>query len=395
MSRRPTNLLIVAGEASGDLYGSLLARALREREPGVRIAGIGGTRMGEAGVSLFADSGDLAVVGLVEIVSHWGAIRKAFGRAAAFLKAERPDLVILIDYPDFNLRLAAKARRAGVPVLYFISPQVWAWRSSRVRTIARRVDRMLVIFPFEEELYRRAGVDVEFVGHPLLDLLPPPCEPREARRRLDLDPDRPLLGLLPGSRRREIGFHLPILLEAAARLRDSLGELQLVIPLASTLKRTELDPHLEAARRWRLEVRVMEGPPGEVLSTMDAAVIKSGTATLEAALMGVPMVVVYRTTPVTYLLASLLTHVESVGLVNILAGKRLVPELIQHRCTPERIAAGLEPFLRGRGLADQVRREMIALRGRLGRPGCFGRAAEAAMRLLRERCKREDDLAFR
>jgi len=377
--------MFVAGEASGDLYGGRLARSLREREPRIRICGIGGPRMREEGVSLFADSRDLAVVGLIEVLSHWRPLREAFRRAVAILKEEPPDLLVLIDYPDFNLRLARQARRWGVPILYFISPQVWAWRSSRVRLIARLVDRILVILPFEEEIYRRAGVPVEFVGHPLLDLLPQPPDRWEAKRILGLDPERPVLGILPGSRRQEIGFHLPAMLEAGALLKERHGNLQMIIPLASTLQKSDLDPHLEAIGSRLSGVRVVSGPPGTALGTMDAAVVKSGTATLEAALMGVPMVLVYRTTSTTYLLASLLARVRHVGLVNIVAGKGLVPELIQGDCTPEGIAGALGPLLNDPARAAALRAELLSLRELLGRPGCFRRVAATVLEILQKK----------
>jgi len=375
-------ILIIAGEASGDLYGALLARALREREPGARISGIGGTRMREEGIPLLADSRDLAVVGLVEVLSHWRPIRAAFRRVVDILRDDPPGLMVLIDYPDFNLRLAREARRRGIPVVYFISPQVWAWRPSRVRQIAERVDRILVVLPFEEEIYRQAGVPVRFVGHPLLDILPRSLDRGESRRKFGLDPDRRVVGLLPGSRRREIGFHLGVMLEAAMLLRERVGDFQVVIPLASTLRPADLKPYLRSARVSLGEIPLLEGAPGEALSTMDAAVVKSGTATLEAGLMRVPMVVVYRTTPITYFLASLLANVRHVELINIVAGEEVVPELVQSRCTPEGIAGALEPFLRDPSRAEAVRREMLALRGRLGEPGCFGRAAEAVLGVL-------------
>jgi lipid-A-disaccharide synthase len=373
---------IIAGEASGDLYGALLSRALLQRDPTLRISGIGGERMREEGISLLADSRDLAVVGLVEVLSHWRPIRVAFRRVVTLLREDPPDLLLLIDYPDFNLRLAREARRRGVRVVYFISPQVWAWRASRVRQIAETVDRMLVILPFEEEIYRRAGVPVLFVGHPLLDLLPPPGDRAERRRRLGLDPERPVVGFLPGSRRREIGFHLPVMLEAALRLREAVGDYQMVVPLASSLRQEDLEPYLHEAGPALGKIHLLRGAPGEALSAMDAAVVKSGTATLEAALMGVPMVVVYRTTPVTFLLASLMAHVRHVGLVNIVAGKELAPELVQGRFTAAGIVAALEPLLRNPEHSESVRREMLALRSRLGEPGCFRRAAEAVMEIL-------------
>lgn len=380
--RASPSLMVVAGEASGDLYGGLLVRALRERAPAMRFAGIGGSHMAAEGVRLLADSRELAVVGLVEVFSHLGAIRKAFRRAAAFLREERPDLLVLIDYPDFNLRLAREARRSGVPVLYFVSPQVWAWRASRVRQIAKRVDRMLVIFPFEEEIYREAGVPVEFVGHPLLDLMPAATERSRARVRLGLDPGRPVVGFLPGSRKREIRFHLPTMLESGRLLLHRHPRLQFVLPLASTLRRADLEEFLAEKSAKALGVRVLEGAPGEVLSALDVAVVKSGTATLEAALMGVPMAVVYRTTHVTYLLARLLTRVRHVGLVNIVAGREIVPELVQGDFTPGRVADVLDAFLREPDRAAGVSREMAALRERLGQPGCFVRAADAALKML-------------
>ena len=374
--------MVVAGEASGDLYGGFLVRALREKAPGIRFSGIGGPRMAEEGVSLLADSRDLAVVGLVEVFSHFGAIRKAYRRAAEFLRDKRPDLLVLIDYPDFNLRLAREAQRWGVPVLYLVSPQVWAWRPSRVRQIVERVDRMLVIFPFEEKIYLEAGVPVEFVGHPLLDLLPPPPDRSQPRTRFGLDPGRPVVGLLPGSRKREIRFHLPTMLESGRLLLRRHPQLQFVLPLASTLRRGDLEPFLSKGSARELGVRILEGEPGEVLSAVDVAVVKSGTATLEAALMGVPMAVVYRTTPVTYLLALLLTRVRHVGLVNIVAGREIAPELVQGNFTPGRVADVLDAFLREPARAAAVSREMAALRERLGQPGCFMRAADAVLKML-------------
>ena len=377
-------VLVVAGEASGDLYGALLIRELKARDPGIRVSGIGGTRMKEEGISLLADSRDLAVVGLVEVFSHWRPIRAAFRRMVNLLRTDPPDLLLLIDYPDFNLRLAREASRCRVRVVYFISPQVWAWRASRISQIAETVDRLLVILPFEEEIYRRAAVPVEFVGHPLLDVLPVQWDGRESRGKFGLDPSRRVVGLLPGSRRREIGFHLPVMLEAAKLLRERVGDFQIVIPLASSVAPADFEPALGRAEEALGKICILDGLPGEALSTMDAAVVKSGTATLEAGLMGVPMVVVYRTAPVTYLLASLLANVRHVGLVNIVAGKELVPERVQGRCTPREISEALAGFLEDPARAAAVRREMIALRPLLGEPGCFRRAAEAVLGVLRE-----------
>ena len=382
MSGKSRRILLVAGEASGDLYGSLLVRALRERDSALGFAGIGGSRMREAGVDLFADSRDLAVVGLTEVLSHWKPIRSAFNRAVRELSGTPPDLLLLIDYPDFNLRLASRAAGFGVPVVYFIGPQVWAWRKSRLQAIARCVAQMLVILPFEADLYRQAGVPVQFVGHPLLDILPPPMERTEARKALGLDPARRIVGLLPGSRRRELRAHLPTMLESAGLLRDRVGDFQCLIPVASTLEASEFRPYLERVTGLP-EPILIEGKPFEALSAMDVAVIKSGTATLEAALMGVPMVVVYRTSPLTYALASLLADVPHVGLVNIVAGERLVPEQVQANFTPTILASLLEGYLTANAESiGDLRAKLIALRQRLGSPGCFARAAEAVLQVL-------------
>jgi lipid-A-disaccharide synthase len=377
-------ILLVAGEASGDLYGSLFVRALRKQEPATVFAGIGGVRMREEGVDLFADSRDLAVVGLTEVLSHYTAIRAAFLRARTALRQAPPDLLILIDYPDFNLRLAREAKHAGVPVVYFISPQVWAWRRSRVRSIAQRVEKILVILPFEEAIYRDAGVPVEFVGHPLLDILPSPLEPGDARLALGWDPRQRVVGLLPGSRRKELETHFPVMLDCARELQGRIGRFRCVVPVASTLTRSDFEPYLKRLA-GALEVHLVEGRPWEALGTMDAAVVKSGTATLEAALMGVPLVVAYRTSLLTYALASRLTNVRDVGLVNIVAGKRLVPELVQDDFTAANLADALQEILTDPDRARELREELIGLRKSLGEPGCFERAARAARDVLRAR----------
>ena len=384
MSRGGRRVLVVAGEASGDLYGSRLIQALRARDPELAFLGIGGERLRGEGATLFADSRDLAVVGLVEVLEHLRPIRAAFREARRILREEPPDLALLIDYPDFNLRLARESRRRGVPVVYFISPQVWAWRKSRIDLIARCVDLMLVVLPFEEELYKARDVPVRFVGHPLLDILPPALAPAEAKRALGLDPEARVVGLLPGSRRREVAAHLPVMLEAACRLRRRAGEFVGVLPVASTLRAADLEGFVRA-RRDLPEIRLIEGKPWEALGAMDAAVIKSGTATLEAALMGVPMVIVYRTSPITYALASLLADVPHVGLVNLIAGKRLAPELVQGDFEAERVTQAMEALLSDAPRRGAMRREMMALRGRLGDRGCFARSAEAILGVLAQR----------
>jgi lipid-A-disaccharide synthase len=391
---RPARVLIVAGEASGDLYGGLLMRAMQaptdggsgpQAPPGerVRFTGIGGDAMRDAGLASLADASVLGVTGVVEVAARFGAIWRAYRAAGRVLAdpAARPDLAVLIDYPDFNLRLAARARAAGVPVLYFISPQVWAWRRGRVRKMAGLVDRMLVILPFEEAIYREAGVPVTFVGHPLLDLVRTHRTARQERARLGLDPDRPLVALLPGSRRNEIAAHLPPLLDAAARLRAEFRDLQTVLPLAPTRSEAEIRA---VARRagFRDLPTLVRDDRYDAVAAADAAVVASGTATLETALLGVPMVIVYRMNPVTYALARRLTDLPHVGMPNLIAGRRVVPERIQGECTGDAIARALRDLLTDPKRAEEMRAGLGAVRARLGEPGAIGRAARIAWDMI-------------
>jgi lipid-A-disaccharide synthase len=383
----PAKVLIVAGEASGDLYGGLLMRAMQggASSPGeVRFTGIGGETMRDAGLAMLGDAATLGVTGVVEVAARFGAIWSAYRSASRVLAPgpDRPDLAILIDYPDFNLRLAARVRAAGVPVLYFVSPQVWAWRRGRVRRMAGLVDRMLVILPFEEAIYRDAGVPVTFVGHPLLDLVRTHRNRRQERARLGLDPDRPLVALLPGSRRNELAAHLPPMLEAVGRLRAEFRDLQSLLTVAPTRREGEIRA---AARRAApglpLPVLVREDRY-DAVAAADAAVVASGTATLETALLGTPMVIVYRMNPITYALARRLTDLPHVGMPNLIAGRRVVPELIQDECAGAPIARALRDLLTDPARTGAMRTDLKAVRERLGEPGAIGRAARIAWDMI-------------
>lgn len=392
MTRAP-RILVVAGEASGDLYGSLVMRAMAGSGRSVEFTGIGGPSMRSAGLRALGDAGVLGVTGFLEILGSARAIWRAYREACGILasSAARPDLVLLIDYPDFNLRLAKKARRAGVPVLYFVSPQVWAWRKGRVRQIAGVIDRMLVILPFEEEIYRRAGVPVEFVGHPLLDLVRPERTRDQVLRPLGLDPKRPVLALLPGSRSNELRAHLPAMLGAARLLRDEFRDLQFLVPVAPTLDAEGIKAMIggffasgAAADRsgdgagWAL----VHEHRYDAVAACDAAVVASGTATLETALLGVPMVIVYRVNALTYALARALSDVPHIGMPNLIAGERVAPELVQADCRPERIAPEIRRILTDPRAADTIRRGLAGVRSRLGRPGAIERVAVVAWDMI-------------
>lgn len=373
--RRPPTILISAGETSGDRLGAGLARALRARRPELRLVGMGGERMEAEGVERVQDASEVAVVGIVEVLAHLPALRRAMDRLRRAL--DGADLLVPIDYPDFNLRLAKDAGRAGVPVVYFVSPQVWAWRKGRVKRIRRLVRRMLVLFPFERAFYDDAGVPVTFVGHPAVDLQPEPPDREAWFRAAGLDPARPAVALLPGSRRGEIGRLLPVLFAAAERLRARRPELQFVLPVAPGLDRAWLDA-LVAAQPFRDVALQRDGFAG-ALAHCAAGAVASGTASLESALAGLPIVVVYRIAPLSYLLGRMLVDLEHVALPNLVAGRRLVPELIQGDCTPERVAAEVARYLDDPERAAEVRRGLAAVRERLGEPGVFDRAAEAVL----------------
>ena len=335
--------------------------------------------MRSAGVRLLADAGETAVVGLTELWEKRRALRAALRTLRGHLAEARPALLICIDFPDFNLLLARTARRLGIPVCYFISPQVWAWRRGRVRTIRRLVRKMLVLFPFEETLYRAAGVDVAFVGHPLLDALAT-VPPRErCREGLGIADGTKVLGLLPGSRAAEIRRHLPLLLDAAGRVRAEESGVAVFLGLSDTADR----PAVEAAvARARVPARVIQGRTHEVMRAADFLLAVSGTVTLEAAILETPMLITYRLGPLSYWLARLLIRVSCVGLPNLVADQAIVPELIQQDATPERLAATALEILRSPARQGAMRAALADVRRRLGEPGALDRAAREIVRLL-------------
>ena len=373
-------VLVVAGEASGDRYGAGLMEAVGRLAPGARFTGIGGPLMRRAGLTPLMDAERIAVLGFVEVLTSLPVIRRAFRRCVDEL-ATKPDVCLLIDYPGFNLRLAREAHRAGVPVIYFVSPQVWAWKPGRVKQISQTVSQMLVIFPFEEEFYKQRGVDVTFVGHPLLDILKAhgPRLPREAAaRRFGLDPARRIIGLLPGSRRKEARRNLPPILGAARLLQERFKDLQFLIPVASTLPREQLQQWVDLPG-----VVFTEQDFYEAVHLCEAAIVSSGTATMEVGLLEVPMVVVYRLNPITFTMARAMTDLSHVAIVNLVAGKRIVPELIQADCTAPRIAAEVERLLTDRVLYERTRRDLRTMRARLGQGGAFERAGAAIAAALK------------
>ena len=373
-------IMIVAGEASGDLHGGNLVRAMQEKGQGLSFYGVGGERMKSAGVDLYADAADMAVVGLTEAVFKLPALLRVMRHLKASFKTERPDLVILIDYPDFNLPLARAAKRRGIPVLYYISPQVWAWRKGRIATIKKKVDRMAVILPFEEAFYRKAGVDVTFVGHPLLDEVRKKYSRQEALNRFGLRDDATTVGILPGSRRSEVARILPEMLRACSILEGKISPVQFVLPLAGTLAP---DFVRNILRQFPVAVNVIRDGVYDVVAVADAAMVASGTASLETALLEIPMVVVYKVSALSYAIGRSFIRVDHICLPNIIAGRRVVPELIQDEATPERIASEIRELVVGRGKAMEMKAALAEIRKKLGTPGASRRTAEIALGILK------------
>lgn len=372
-------ILIVAGEASGDLHGAALAQELRLLRPDLILEGMGGERMQEAGVVLACHAASVSVVGVWEVVKRFGDVAKAFLTLRRILLETPPDLLILIDYPDFNLLLARVAGRMKVPVLYFIGPQVWAWRRGRLRTMRRLVEKVLLIFPFEEELYREAGIDATFIGHPLLDRLRdvPPRE--EAVKTLELDGKGPLIGLLPGSRLEELRRHLPVMLRAAEGISISLPEVRFIVALADPLPFQEAEAIIQD---FKSPIPLVKEKTYEVMQASNLLVVASGTATLEAALLETPMIIIYRLSPFSFLLGRFLIRVPFIGMTNLVAGKRIVPELIQHEAKPARIASLAIELLASPGRLQRIRTDLGEVRARLGDPGAAERAAREVLKVL-------------
>ena len=378
MSRKLKKIMIVVGEASGDLHGARLVRSLYHLDPDLEIFGVAGEGLKREGIKVTLDMGDLTGMGLTELVGNLKTLWRAYRQLQRTLREERPDLLILIDFPEFNLRLARLAKTLRVPVLYYIAPQVWAWRQRRIRKIARWVDRMAVVFPFEVPLYEKEGVRVSFVGHPLLDVVRA-TRPRGATlMRHGLEPFRRTVALLPGSRKQEVNHHLPTMLEAVDRLSRQM-DVQFILVRASTIDRRSLE---EMIAQTPAKVSISEGDTYNALEASDLAWTASGTATLEAALMLRPMIIVYRLSWLTYRLARLLVRINYIGLVNIIAGESVVPELIQADVTAERILFESQAVLQDPGLHKGIEEKLIEVRRKLGSPGASGRVAEIALSMM-------------
>jgi lipid-A-disaccharide synthase len=368
-------ILIITGEASGDLHGANLARALKAQDPDVVLAGIGGSEMQAAGVRLVRETGRFDIIGMIGPLMVFAVIRR-FLAVRRLFRSEPWDAVVFIDHPGLNLRYAYFAKAAGLRVFYYIAPQIWAWRPGRIHWIKRRVDHVLVILPFEKAIYDQAGVRCTFVGHPLLDAVAPQYDRVGLRKSFALAPEGPVIALLPGSRTSEIESLLPILLEAAEKLVHRNPQTQFLLAQASTIQDNLLQSLL---RRSSVSVKVVKEQASEVMAVSDLALVASGTATLQAAVIGTPLILVYRTSALTFWLAFFLIRVRWIGLVNLVAGRTVVPELIQADATGQRLYEEALRFLEDRFAYDEMKRSLAKVRAALGDPGASIRAAEVVL----------------
>ncbi|MBM4311782.1 MAG: lipid-A-disaccharide synthase [Deltaproteobacteria bacterium] len=382
MSAHSPSIMIVTGEASGDHHGALVLQALKARFPDVRCCGIGGDELQRSGMHLLQHNRKLAVVGVVEVLSHASHILRAFRVLRKAIRTSPPDLIIFIDYPDFNLRMAAYASRRGVPVLYYISPQIWAWRQGRAKKIARIVDTMAVIFPFEVPFYAKVGLKAHFVGHPLMDRAPDLLARTAALERFALTDTWPIVGLLPGSRAGEIRRLLGPMITAAVRIHARYPDAQFIIPAAPGVSHKRI---MAAAAALQAPLRVIPGDFYNAVNCCDIALVTSGTATLQTALLEKPMIIVYRISPLTYFLGRMLIRVPCIGLANIVAGEKIVPELIQHEATGERIADEALALLSDDTRRSKMQRQLGEVKQALGGPGASERIADLAAEMLNRR----------
>ncbi len=385
MSAAPS-IFLSAGEASGEHYGAALITALRRIDPSFGFYGLGGQRMQQLGMRRIVRAEDVAVMGITEVVRHLPRIYREYLRLKASIVAEKPDLAILIDFPDVNLSLARTLHQQGTPVLYFVSPQLWAWKKHRIRKVQRYVDRMFVIFPFEVDFYRAYGVQADFVGHPLAELPLPTVSREDFAAKHSLDPKKFWIGILPGSRGKEIRLNLPEMVAAAAKLGPAY---EYVFPLAPSLTQNQRGhireslAHLSAAHPAPPRITVVDDARATLLHAR-ASIVASGTATVEAALIGNPFVVVYRVSPLSYAIAKRIVDVPHVAMANLIAGTRMVPELIQHDFTANAIVSQVEPMLHNQQLRQSMQAQMAQVRIALTPPagGAIQRVAQSAAELL-------------
>ena len=372
-------ILIIAGEASGDLHGSSLLKELKKINSNLEVFGIGGNRMKREGMELIFNIDKLSFMGFFEVLKNLSFVRRVMRTMVSVAETRRPHLAILIDYPGFNLRLAKRIKKLGIPVVYYISPQVWAWGGNRVKKMKNLIDRMVVIFPFEKDIYKRFNIDCEFVGHPLLEVTRPILSLEDFQKKFDIRKNNVVVGLLPGSRWQEVEKILPIMLESCELLKTRIKNLKLLLGLAPTIKKEDIENLLKATGS---QVGLVENLTYDLMKHADLLLIASGSATLECAILGTPFLVLYKTSLWTYLVAKSLISIPDIALANVVAGKRIVPEFIQKKAVPAQIAEEMYEILTDRERYKTIQNELKKVKEKLGDEGASKRAAEIVTQML-------------
>lgn len=375
-------LMMIAGELSGDTHGGSILQHLNRLNPGLKAYGVGGPRMIAEGLRSVVSLRNLQARGLVEVLRHLPSHIRYLRRVRNLMDEERPDAVLLIDYPGFNLKIAKYAKARGLPVLFYCSPQLWAWRGGRINAVRSYVDKIIVIFPFEVALYRKAGVDAVFLGHPLKEAEAAPEEVAELRSRLDLEEGLPVVAIMPGSRPGELERNLPTIVEGLRMIEQKGYRANYVLPTPSTLKTARVE---RIVRTGGVRVQVVENAFLPTLKIAQLAIVASGTATLQVGMAGIPFLVVYRVTYMTYRIAKWFMYVKDISIVNILAGRRIVPELLQKKFTPTRVKDEFLAFAQDPGRQAQIRKELAEVTATLGEPGAYLRAAEVVTEFVQTR----------
>jgi lipid-A-disaccharide synthase len=372
-------ILIIAGEASGDMHGAGLVTELRKLYPDIDFYGLGGDRMKATGLEIFYHINQLSFMGFYEVLKNLGFFRQVMKKMTQILDERKPDLAILIDYPGFNLKLAEEIKKREIPLVYYISPQVWAWGKGRIKKIRKLVDKMIVVFPFEEKIYKDAQVDVDFISHPLLDVVKTSLTKDEFRNKLGIKENEILIGLLPGSRIQEIKKMLPTMLSACEIVKLRLKDLKVAVSLAPTIGKNLLESFLT---QTRLEIVLVENFTYDLMRHSDFLLVKSGTSTVEAAIIGTPFLVIYKTGLLTWLVARSLVKVPYIGMVNLVSGKKIVPEFVQYDAKPKRIALEMYNFLTDKEKYQKTKDELSEVKEKLGEKGGYKRGAEIVFRML-------------
>lgn len=375
----PKKIMIIAGEPSGDFHSSSLIRALKKIQPEIEISGMGGQKMRQAGAKIYSDISELSIIGFTDVLANLKKIRQAFNTILDVIDAQAPDVCVLVDYPGFNLKLAKEIKKRQIPVVYYISPQIWAWWKGRIKTIKRFVDKMIVVFKFEEALYKDYGIDVSFVGHPLLDIAHTNITLGGFLSKLGLSVQKKTIGLVPGSRKMEIERILPILIESAKIIKQKLPQVQFVL-----LKAPEIASDIFAAKmkEYELPLVLCDNQSYDFFNICDFALVASGTATLEAAIMQKPMVVIYKVSFLNWLIARCLIRLPFIGLVNVAAGEKIVPEFIQYQAKPQLIARKTLEILGNQGEFLKIKSELKKVHTNLGTCGASQRAAEIILNFI-------------